>query len=215
MAKRIYGVSPFVGSTGVLVEEPSDPTAGITSPLAADLDAGGHKITSLADPSADQEAATKKYVDDNAGTGAGDFMADGSVPATGAFNMDGNNVDDIGVLQADSVVDPSGTGPSLELSAAEIVATGKGTLQTPFSVDAVSGVSVNLQEWRVDGSPVLAVNKDGILVPALNGVVAESAEPDAPADGSYVWWARDAGSGKTAAMIRFPTGASVQIAVEE
>jgi hypothetical protein len=38
--------------------------AGIANPLLADLAAGGHKITGLADPAADQDAATKDYVDD-------------------------------------------------------------------------------------------------------------------------------------------------------
>jgi hypothetical protein len=38
--------------------------AGIANPLLADLAAGGHKITGLADPAADQDASTKDYVDD-------------------------------------------------------------------------------------------------------------------------------------------------------
>ena len=50
----------------------SDPrlTAGtVTNPLSANLDANGFKITNLLNPTSDQDAATKKYVDDNAGPG--------------------------------------------------------------------------------------------------------------------------------------------------
>lgn len=55
-------------------------------PLSEDLDAGGNTITNLADPTggADAQAATKKYVDDNAGGGAVDsvFGRTGAVVAT-------------------------------------------------------------------------------------------------------------------------------------
>ena len=52
----------------------SDPrlTGGtVTNPLTANLDGGGFKITNLLDPTLDQDAATKKYVDDNSGGGGG------------------------------------------------------------------------------------------------------------------------------------------------
>jgi hypothetical protein len=39
--------------------------------LPADLAAGGHKVTGLADPGAAQDAATKSYVDSHAGSGGG------------------------------------------------------------------------------------------------------------------------------------------------
>lgn len=44
------------------------------------------------DPTEDLEAATKKYVDDHAGSGTGDFKADGSIPASGDFNMNGHTI---------------------------------------------------------------------------------------------------------------------------
>ena len=46
-------------------------------PLTADWNVGSHKITSLTNPTTNQGAATKKYVDDNAGTG--DVVGPGSV----------------------------------------------------------------------------------------------------------------------------------------
>lgn len=44
--------------------------------------------------------------------------------------------------------------------------------------------------------------------------LAETTEPAAPEDGRVVLWAKDDGAGKTALMARFPTGASIQLAVE-
>lgn len=43
------------------------------------------------DPTESLEAATKRYVDEHAG-GGGDFKADGSVPASGDFNMNGHSI---------------------------------------------------------------------------------------------------------------------------
>jgi hypothetical protein len=51
-----------------------------------------------------------------------------------------------------------------------------------------------------------------VVSPTFAG--AEGAEPAAPADGSGVVWWKDAGGGKTALMVRFPSGASQQIAIE-
>lgn len=52
---------------------PQNPS-GQVFPPAGDLSMGSHKITSLAAPGADADAATKKYVDDNAGGGAPSFV---------------------------------------------------------------------------------------------------------------------------------------------
>jgi hypothetical protein len=48
----------------VLVNQFGEQSANV---LADDMGANSKKITNLADPTADQDAATKKYVDDNAG----------------------------------------------------------------------------------------------------------------------------------------------------
>ena len=55
-----------------------------------------NRVVDLLDPIGNQDAATKKYVDDAiaaipGGGGGGDFMADGSVPMTGSLNL-GNNL---------------------------------------------------------------------------------------------------------------------------
>jgi hypothetical protein len=91
----------------------------------------------------------------------GDFMADGSVSATAAFDMAGNNIDDVGVLQADEIVDPSGTGPQIGLTTSEVTVTSVGTLQVPLAVNGVLGVSVSLQEWRVNNVVKTTLDKDG------------------------------------------------------
>jgi len=41
----------------------------VTNPLSDTLNAASYRIVNLSDPASDQDAATKKYVDDNAGGG--------------------------------------------------------------------------------------------------------------------------------------------------
>ena len=56
-----------------------------------------HKITGLAEPTVDTDAATKSYVDEqiatvSGGGGSGDFMANGSVAMTGNLNVGNNSI---------------------------------------------------------------------------------------------------------------------------
>lgn len=77
-------------------------------PLTEDLDADGFTITNLVDPTADQEAATKKYVDDNAG-GSGttqvafvEFTSNVDISAT--VEASGNTVVSAGAVTYENVV---------------------------------------------------------------------------------------------------------------
>ena len=54
--------------------------------MTGNLNMGNKKIVSLATPTSNTDAVTKKYVDDNSG-GSGDFKKDGSVTMTGNLNM--------------------------------------------------------------------------------------------------------------------------------
>ena len=60
--------------------------AGLMVPLAGGTMTGALVLSG--EPTTNLHAATKKYVDDNAGGGAGDFMADGSVLMTGPLGLD-------------------------------------------------------------------------------------------------------------------------------
>lgn len=56
-----------------------------------------HKITGLAEPTTDTDAATKNYVDEqiatvSGGGGSGDFMANGSVAMTGNLNVGNHSI---------------------------------------------------------------------------------------------------------------------------
>lgn len=95
------------GSNGVTVGEiPTDtPTYGIASESDLILIANGNinlansnagealKITNVATPTDANDAANKAYVDNAvSGAGGGDFLANGSVPATGDFNMNNHKI---------------------------------------------------------------------------------------------------------------------------
>lgn len=81
------------------------PTYGITSESDLILIANGNinlansnagealKITNVATPTDSNDAANKQYVDNAvSGAGGGDFLANGSVPATGDFNMNNHKI---------------------------------------------------------------------------------------------------------------------------
>ena len=57
--------------------------------MTGNLNMGTKKIVNLAAPTANTDAATKKYVDDKPSGGSGDFKKDGSVSMTGNLNMGG------------------------------------------------------------------------------------------------------------------------------
>ncbi len=62
---------------GTLAEKtPAEVLAILSGQAAADFSMNTHKITSIVDPVDDQDAATKKYVDDNAGGGSGAEIKD-------------------------------------------------------------------------------------------------------------------------------------------
>jgi len=82
--------------------EGADTTQGTQ---AQDLAMGTHKITGVVDPAANQDAATKKYVDDNAG--GGDVSADANLTDHAIVRGDGGakkvqtsgiTIDDAGIL---------------------------------------------------------------------------------------------------------------------
>lgn len=82
-----------------------DVSVGSTSVLSAEADADGNvgdlnvhtrKITNVKDPTAAQDAATKKYVDDHITNATnGSFKADGSVPMTGDLNVNNHNITNV------------------------------------------------------------------------------------------------------------------------
>ena len=65
-----------------------------TVTMTGDLKLGGKKVTGLGKPTANNDAATKKYVDDNAGSpDLSDYLEkDGSVAMTGNLNLGNNKI---------------------------------------------------------------------------------------------------------------------------
>ena len=78
------------------------------------------------------------------------------------------------------------------------------------SIQLSNGSDFEVQLKRVGGT--LTIHNGSNVGAALR--LIEQAEPAAPADGSLTLWAKDAGGGKTALMVRFPSGASQQVTVE-
>jgi hypothetical protein len=113
----------------------------LTSPLTADLAAGGHKITGLGAPTNPADAATKAYVDAAAPSGV--IKADGSVPFTADQPLGGHKLTGLGAptnpadAATKAYVDASGGGgggssgpaPYIELGRATTFSLTGGTAQ--------------------------------------------------------------------------------------
>ena len=98
--KKITGLFAPTSSTDGATKKYVDDKVSASSPDLSDylekdgtvvmtgsLKMGNNKITGLATPTANTDAATKKYVDDKPSGGSGDFKKDGSVAMTGNLNM--------------------------------------------------------------------------------------------------------------------------------
>ena len=111
-----------------------DPSTGEIKALSV-LNMGGKKITTVLDPTADQDAATKKYVDDVNGS----FLPlDGSIAMTGDLDMGTNNVTNCANITVDGKIDSGDAGTlaiapadatKLELGAGDIITEVKGELK--------------------------------------------------------------------------------------
>lgn len=81
-----------------------------------------------------------------------------------------------------------------------------GTNSTGFQCN-VNGVGLKVQDG--DANDTLSIHGDG----RIQGWEMASA-PSAPAANSYILYCEDNGSGKTRLMVRFATGAAVQLAIQ-
>ncbi len=163
----------------------------LSGPLTENLDAGGFSITNLVDPSGNQDAATKKYVDDNSGGGGvGDFMANGSVPMTGDFNAGGFQVTNVGgtgsagldlkfdthynmAIGPDTILPTGGAG-----SATTNTAVGGGTLGgvagSPSSVSGYANTAVGASALgrvtSAHNNTAVGTNAGGLITTGLENV---------------------------------------------
>lgn len=179
------------GSNSVTVGkmDTKTPNYGITSESDLILIANGNinlananlgealKITNVATPTDANDAANKQYVDNAvSGAGGGDFMANGSIPATGDFNMNNHKITNLSAPTeyqdvtnkeyVDSKVNSAGNGKflplaggtvtgSVSMSNNKITSLGNPTIGTDaankaYVDNAVSGAGGG--DFKADGS---------------------------------------------------------------
>ena len=73
--------------------DPTNELQNLGSVLSEGNDAGGAKITNLMDPAADQDAATKKYVDDNDDVNDADSDAGNEIQTLDVAQLNGTNLE--------------------------------------------------------------------------------------------------------------------------
>lgn len=179
------------GSNSVTVGkmDTKTPTYGITSESDLILIANGNinlananlgealKITNVATPTDANDAANKQYVDNAvSGAGGGDFLANGSIPATGDFNMNNHKITNLSAPTeyqdvtnkeyVDSKVNSAGNGKFLPLAG--------GTL--------TGSVSMNNNKITSLGNPTIGT--DAANKAYVDNAVSGAGGGDFKADGS-------------------------------
>ena len=144
--------------------------------MTGNLNMGTKKIVNLAAPTANTDAATKKYVDDKPSGSGGDFRKDGSVSMTGNLNMGGFKIANLSTPSNNNdaatkkyVDDNSSSGADGDFKKDGSVAmTGnlnmnsKRIINLPIPVDSTDAASVSwvknqIQHFNVLSSPVFTV----------------------------------------------------------
>ncbi len=106
----------------------------------------------------------------SAPAGAGDFLADGTIPMTGDFNLDGNNIDNGGVVflkeQASADADVAGSGQYWVKTATPNVPMFTNDAGTDFQFATLAGSetftnkSGNISQWTNDSGYITATLTD-------------------------------------------------------
>ena len=145
--------------------------------MTGNLNMGVKKIVNLAAPTANTDAATKKYVDDKPGGSDGDFKRDGSRFMTGNLNMGGFKIANLSTPSNNNdaatkkyVDDNSGSGSAGGdfKSDGSVAMTGKLNMNSnriinlPIPVDSTDAASVSwvknqIQHFNLLSSPVFTV----------------------------------------------------------
>ena len=117
-----------------------DVVTDTTPQLGGQLDAQTNKIVNLDDPTSAQDAATKAYVDDNAG--GGNVVDDTAPQLGGDLDVNGNSI--VSVSNNDITINPDGTG-SIILDGLSV---NNLTLGTAGSTDLVLNPGLNIKLAR-------------------------------------------------------------------
>lgn len=152
----------------------------------SDLSVNTRKITQVVDPTSDQDAATKKYVDDGLALKANDadvIKKDGSVAFTGDQSMGGNQLTNLGAPSASTdaatkqYVDNVAEGLKPK-AAVRVATTTAGTLATSFeNGDTIDGVTLATGD-RLLLKDQAAPAENGIYIVQASGAPVRSTDFD-------------------------------------
>ena len=155
-----------------------------------DLDAGNSKITSVTDPTSNQEVATKKYVDDNSG-GGGDVSATNS-PVDNDFAKFTNGTIIEGRSYSEVRTDIN------VADGADVTANNAPQSHTVVSHNDTTATGSELNELT-DGSTTTLHDHAEANILSLTG---QSSDPANPSTGNAVMWLSDGtGSGNAGDLI--------------
>lgn len=153
------------------VDDAIDELSGIYLPKAGGTMTGS--LVLAANPTTNLQAATKQYVDQAiSSVGGGDFMADGTVTATGNFNMGGHAITNVKApVNNNDVANKKYVDDAIESGASAFTVTTSTTL-TQIASAANGGAVIHINGVTVDSvayNGVATVSNDGTNISVTCG----------------------------------------------
>ena len=143
--------------------------------MSGSINMNSNKITNLPEPSVDNDAATKYYVDNHI-AGGGDFMANGSIPATGDFNMNNHKI--IGLATPTETTDAA----TKQYVDSTVSSAGGGDFMANGSIPATG--DFNMASHKITALAEPTTTTDAATKQYVDNAVSSAGGGDFMADGS-------------------------------